>query len=327
MPKLPLRFKPNLFILVHGGSGTPYAMRLNLSKLSIALLVLGCAFFIALTGSLCFFRELEINRKLTERVLEFETKERLAKLPLFPSATAGLSSNANQEASTQPKMVTNSLPADSATEGLSLASVASTPRDLSRTPMATTTKANSTANSPAANSLSPTQLPSLTRDSSTQNATEKISQSTSSLSVATNPTAETLAPNTVQARIGELGVECFEEDCEVRLSMVPTRTGVAQGELLVVLETEIPRIGAGNPSTQMRKRYFIYPGNETRDEFSQELINEIARKSFRFTRGLQTSTSFAIGKLLRPLAVNIYLFDKEKTLIHHERKSIEREEP
>ena len=60
--------------------------------------------------------------------------------------------------------------------------------------------------------------------------------------------------------------------------------------------------------------------------FAQDALTELARKPFRFTRALQTTATFAIGKLLRPLAVNAYLFDANKTLIHHERKVIEREE-
>lgn len=270
MAKSPLRLKPHLFILIHGGSGVPYAMRLNVARLSLVVFSLGAAFFCTLVGTLFFFRELEMNRKLTERVLEFETKEFLANLsiaPVKPLAEAAVPS----AVAPAPKAPVAQSTLDRTTTALTLA----TP-----TPPQTAAAA----------------------------------------------ALESVTPSTVQARIGELGAECFEEDCEIRLSMVPTRTGVAQGELLVILETEIPRIGAGNPTTQIRKRFFIYPGSQTRDDLPQESLNEITRKPFRFTRGLQTTTNFTIGKLLRPLAVNVYLFDKDRTLIHHERKAIEREE-
>ena len=48
-----------------------------------------------------------------------------------------------------------------------------------------------------------------------------------------------------------------------------------------------------------------------------------ARKPFRISRALQTTAQFKIAKLLRPLAVNVYLFDRNKTLVTHERKVIE----
>jgi len=214
-------------------------------------------------GSLLFFRELEINRKLEEQLLVFQTKEKLLALGTAP---------------TRPLPGPGSL--------------------ISGTPPA----------APAA--AAP--------------VVETADRTTSALASPTLPAPEAVAA--VAARLGELAVECLEEECSVRLAMVPTRTGTAQGELLMVLETEVPRIGTGNPTTQVRKRYFLYPGNQTRDELPEEALNEVQRKTFRFTRGLQTTATFTIGKLLRPLAVNVYLYDHTKTLIHHERKAIEREE-
>jgi len=260
-----LRLRPSLFVLIHAGQGIPFALRLNVRRLSGWLLTVSFTFLATVVGSLLFFRELEINRKLEEQLLVFQTKEKLLALGTAP---------------TRPLPGPGSL--------------------ISGTP-------------PAAPAAAPT-------------APETAERTTSALASPTLPNPAPEVATAVSARLGDLAVECLEEECSVRIAMVPTRTGTAQGELLMVLETEVPRIGTGNPTTQVRKRYFLYPGNQTRDELPEEAINEIQRKTFRFTRGLQTTATFTIGKLLRPLAVNVYLYDHTKTLIHHERKAIEREE-
>ena len=112
----------------------------------------------------------------------------------------------------------------------------------------------------------------------------------------------------------------------MRFAMVPVGAGPASGELLVVLETEIPRIGAASPTTQVRKRYYVYPGNDTHDEVSEAMLQTLTRKPFRFSRALHTTAHFKIGKLLRPLAANVYVYDRNKVLVRHERRAIESEE-
>lgn len=268
--KSPLRLKDHLFVLIHGGSGVPYALRLNLRRISGFVLLASFAFLTASTGTLLFFRELEINRKLGDRLLEYETKEKLAAVGFSPM---------------RPTPVPNT--------------VSGAPISAIPAPVANVDRATTAVPPPVTvASTVPSALP-----------TEAV------------PVA-----NAVRARVGELTADCLEEECEVILSMVPTQPGVAQGELLLVLETEIPRIGTGNPTTQIRKRFFIYPGAQTRDDLSQELLSDLQRKPFRFTRALRTTATFTTGKLLRPLAINVYLFDKDRTLIHHERKAIESEE-
>ena len=263
-----LRLRPSLFVLIHAGQGIPFALRLNVRRLSGWILTASFAFLASGLGSLLFFRELEINRKLEERVLVFETQEKLAHLGAAP----------NRPVPSPGSLLSVSPPA-------------------------------------------PAAVPSAAAETNTDRTTSALASAT-----LPNPTSETPASAGIAARLSDLAVECGDDECSVRLAMVPTRTGTAQGELLMVLETEVPRIGTGNPTTQVRKRYFLYPGNQTRDELPEEAITEVPRKSFRFTRGLQTTATFTIGKLLRPLAVNVYLYDKDKTLIHHERKAIEREE-
>jgi hypothetical protein len=130
----------------------------------------------------------------------------------------------------------------------------------------------------------------------------------------------------VGTRVAELLVECTGETCTVDLSLLPTSPGVAKGQLLLVLETEIPRIGSGDPSSPMRKRYYLYPGYTTRDELAPEALTTVEAKPFHFSRGLHTRATFTLGKLLRPLAINAYLFDVDKNLLSHERKAVETDE-
>ena len=78
----------------------------------------------------------------------------------------------------------------------------------------------------------------------------------------------------------------------MHVAMFPTSTGIAQGNLLLVLETEVPRIGGGNPTTQVRKRYFIYPGYQTVDDLDQDALGVLPSKPFHFSRALQTAATF-----------------------------------
>lgn len=140
--------------------------------------------------------------------------------------------------------------------------------------------------------------------------------------VETQPPA-TIPETFVTARVQEFLPDCIEGKCTVSMSLTPSQTGVAQGELLVVLETEIPRIGTTNTNSPVRKRFFFYPTAEPKDEITDAQIPTLKRKSFRFGRALQTSTEFSIGEVLRPIAVNLYLYDAKGELIHHERKMIQ----
>lgn len=138
------------------------------------------------------------------------------------------------------------------------------------------------------------------------------------------PTRELLSqtkPSTT--RIDELAVECASGTCNARVAMAATGSTVAQGALLLVLETEVPRIGAGSPNAQIRKRYFIYPSNEGRDELDVAKLATLPNRPFKFAKFLQTNVQFQFGKLLRPLALNIYIFDRDQTLVQHERRAIE----
>lgn len=132
-----------------------------------------------------------------------------------------------------------------------------------------------------------------------------------------------LTQPTVAARIGSLSSECQSDTCAVKLELLPAGSGVSQGELLIVLETEVPRIGSRGISVQQRKQYILYPGYYSRDEFNTTDISTYEKRPFKFSNTLNASLNFKVTKLLRPLAINVYLFDARKNLTHHERKTID----
>ena len=235
--------KSHLSLLIQSHSGSPLSLRLNVRKMYLLGFLLSTVYLTTFSGSLLFFREVEINRKLEERVLELEMREKLSKM----------------------------LPAP------------------------------------------------------VENVSRQITETDNpELLVDKNALADTATG--IKAHIGGLNVECVTGRCGVKLDIVPLASGTAQGQLLVILETEIPRIGSRNPTTEIRKRYFVYPGGKARDELDQADIISLERKNFRFSRALQTSAEFRIGTLLRPIAVNVYLYDSARNLIQHERKVIEASE-
>jgi len=270
--------RSHLVVLILSGSGVPFALRLNARKLSILVLFVSSVFLTSITGSLLFFRELEINRRLEERVLELEMREQLAASPTIEVAPA-----------VERDFVAPTIPLVLAP----ISTVKKEPLVISAAPPTVTvpgTRAVANAESTAAKIAPPTELPSAT----------------------------------VKARLGDLSIDCAPESCTSKLTLFPTSTGNAQGHLLVILETEIPRIGAArSAASSVRTRYFVYPGNLSRDELTQSDISRLERKPFKFQRVLNTTVDFKISNLLRPIAVNVYLYDASKSLIHHERKVID----
>lgn len=131
----------------------------------------------------------------------------------------------------------------------------------------------------------------------------------------------------VSARMGSLSSECQIDNCSVKLELLPAGNGISQGELLIVLETEVPRIGSRVVNTQQRKQFIFYPGYLSKEEFSSSELSHYEKRPFKFSKTLNASVNFKVTKFLRPLALNVYLFDTRKNLIHHERKVIEMEEP
>jgi hypothetical protein len=243
----PLALSKSLSVVLQSGQttdGSPYAARISLPRLSNYLMGASLVFAVTVFGTLLFFRELELNRKLQDQVLKLETERRLYLAYPLPE-----------------RMLAQAMPVTTA-------------------PMASKSDADARA----------------------ATAAEAV------------------------ARINDLRMECTEDECAIKLGMVTSQPGTAVGQLMLVLETEVPRIGGANPSTPVRKRYFVYPGNVPKDELDPNQLGTLAQKSFRFTRALQTSNVFKMGKLLRPLAINAYIFDSEKTLLQHERRVTDSEE-
>ncbi len=226
------------------------AARISIAKLSAYLTGAAIAALATVTGTLLFFRELEINRKLQEHVLRLESEKRLYQT--YPL---------------------------------------------------------------------PTRAPAET----VQTAPIKKGAIPVVEAVVPPKEVESTAPE-VFARINELRTECSEEECSIKTGMVTTQQGTAVGALLLVLETEVPRIGSASPNAPVRKRFFIYPGNAAKDELDPNTLPVLEHKAFRFSRVLQTNTVIKMGKFYRPLAINAYVFDPDKTLLQHERRTIESED-
>jgi hypothetical protein len=252
MTKFPFKLQESLFLFLKTETGNPFAFQVEVKKLYLLVCTLLILFFTFLSGTVLFFRELDLNRRLQDKLLLVDMREKIHE----PSATAPVT--------------------------------------------------------PLAQALSPV-IETAAEVKPEKKAREVIPEAQS----------EAPPPELVAARMSDFTVECGAEECSSRVSMVPTSTGIAQGELVLILETEVPRIGGTNPEGQVRKRYFIYPGYQTRDELDESAINQLSKKTFRFSRAIQTTAVFNIGKLLRPVGLNIYLYDSNKVLIHHERKPIE----
>jgi len=247
---------PYLSVLLHSGSGDPLALRIDLKKTYLVVGVLSGVLLALAVGTLLFFRELESNRELQDRLLEVSLKERI----LHDSIKW------NSEAKTPaPLNETAAIPREVTTEAKTESRETGKPETLIAKP----------------------------------------------------------APAAVRARVAEVVTDCASGRCAVRLVLVPASSATVEGSLLVVLETEIPRIGTARATSSSQKRFFIYPGYQTKDELDLKEINRLTGKPFKMSRAVNTNIDFQFGELLRPLAVNVFILDAEKNMVHHERRAIE----
>lgn len=244
--KSPFALREKILVMIHAGQGEPVALRFDLQQAGKIFLFLCSVVLLCFFGTLFFFRELEVNRHLQDRVLVLENEMSFHRLGQQSIQTPALTA---------------------------------------------TTTATATP------------------------AVEPVREET-----------PVVVSNVVRARVADFTVDCLEGTCTIHLGMVPTRSGTTAGSLVVILETELPRIGMGNPGTAVRKRYFLYPGEKTVDELSMEQISRLDRKSYRFSRALQNTISFKVERTLRPIAANAYLYDEEGTLLVHERRAIKSDE-
>ncbi len=239
-PQRTLPDEGQLLITLYGSKRTPLTWEVRSDELLGKAVVIAFSVFALLVGTLLFFREVELNRQLTERLLHLEAS----------------------------------------------------------------TKGNAI--------LRPTTTPS------------RWKTATRTPELAPNP-EETANAKISGARVSGVTPQCSGDTCAIEVTLVPSSDQAAQGGMLLVLEAEVPRIGAGTGSSESRKRFFTYPGMETKEELLPKDISQLSRKPFRFQRTLESHTRFVIGKLLRPLALNVYLFDAAGALSFHERYPIEGE--
>lgn len=251
-------------ILLHAGSGEPLAFRLNLRKAYLFLVVVSGIFLTLILGTLLFFRQLEVNRKLTDALLDSTVREKI------------LAENA----------------VSARVEPLAMKSV-------------------------SAVAVSGEAIGQGTRTVASAPAVPGVKEP------AVSPSAKPAAPSPVRVRVSEVTFDCASGRCNVRLVLVPTASTAIEGSLLVVLETEIPRIGTARATSNSQKRFFIYPGYQSKDELDLKEINHLEGKGFKMSRALNTNVDFQFGELLRPLAVNIFVFDSAKNLVLHERRQID----
>ena len=132
-------------------------------------------------------------------------------------------------------------------------------------------------------------------------------------------------PEHSRALVQDITTECRQGHCKAVLSLTVQRPGTSEGALLMILEAEVPRIGPPTTLGAVRKRYFIYPGGIVKDSLDTAGLDTLEHKRFYFTRSLETVAQFNIGKLNSPLAINVYIYDNEKRLVHHERHALEAE--
>lgn len=237
-----------LYVQLRINGEAPSAFRIAVRRLYALVSILSLGVLLLATGFLFFFRELEINRKLVERVLELET--------------AMILNSSTRPAATIPKSVPQAAPQAA---------------------------------------IDPRVGTSLGRE----------------------PTALAPVQAIVPARMNDLIADCNDKVCDIHTYLIPVAPGTAEGSLALVLEEEISRIGGADPNTPPRRQFVYYPGFTTMEEFDVEKTAALERKHFRFARALPTNVQFPIGKLNQPIAINLYIFDNENNLVHHERKTIE----
>lgn len=129
-----------------------------------------------------------------------------------------------------------------------------------------------------------------------------------------------------QFRLVNFDAAPTKDGWELLLTLAPTAGAVAEGEALVVLETDVPRIGLSTPGTEGRKRFALYPGNVIVERVDENMVSKAEKKKFKFSRALQIRAPFRLGRLYRPLAAHFYFFNSAGQLVSQEKKTIEVEE-
>ena len=149
------------------------------------------------------------------------------------------------------------------------------------------------------------------------------------------PTEAVTAPETTGAsvplassrpRLRDVAVECGPARCNARVTILAdNRQGGlagAEGSLVAALELEVPRTEAGS-GHGARKTFIVYPGMQAESGFTAESAQGIEGKPFRVARALVTQLAFDVPEVLRPVALQVYVFDQDRILVQHKRRTIE----
>lgn len=261
MEKVPSSSEKMVHLFIQPSEGEPISFKLDLYQARKVITILAFTTLVFFLGTLFFFREFEINRKLQAAVLEANLKLQLKTISVpeisIPKRQLGYSVNFSEDEELRKT------------------------KSMSETSEETDISKDSWVN---------------------------------------------FSHSVVSARLGSLSSECQASNCTIKLELLPSGNGVSQGELLIVLEAEVPRIGARGINLQQRKQFIFYPGYSSKEEFKNSDISTFEKRPFKFSKTLNASLNFKVSKLLRPLAINVYLFDQKKTLTHHERKTIDLDE-
>jgi len=123
-------------------------------------------------------------------------------------------------------------------------------------------------------------------------------------------------------KVSEMTYDCAEETCYTAVNLANTGQGIYEGSLLMVLEALVPRIGAPIQDSAPRKKFLIYPGEKSLDEFDPSKTADLQKKNFKFTRALSTNHAFKLGKLLKPAALHVFIYDAKDGLVLRESKTL-----
>ncbi len=236
-----------LYLIVQRGQGHPMAWRVRPREIARLAGLMAGILGLGTLGTLFFFRELEANRRLNDRVLAYQLQAEL------------------QIGSTTPRMVAAKSGSEAKAEPIG-------------------ERGNRAPNLVIAPHTSP------------------------------------------QFRLVDFDAATTKDGWELLLTLAPTAGAIAEGEALIVLEADVPRIGLSTPGNEGRKRFALYPGNAMLERIDEATIEKANKKKFKFSRALQIRSTFQLGRLYRPVAAHIYFFNAQGLLVSQERKTIESEE-
>lgn len=130
----------------------------------------------------------------------------------------------------------------------------------------------------------------------------------------------------VSTRLTDFDATCEEGKCTTRVGLVPSKTGLAEGGILILLEVEMIRIGSQATETEARKSYLAYPTQSVPSNLTDDSVASLQRKPFHFSRALQTTADFTPKNSERPVAAHVYVYNSDGELTLHDRKPLEIED-